>query len=166
MRIVAEFAGRGHLTVAALRTLLPEVPPATLYRHIALLAEGGVLAVAETHAKRGATEKTYRLAVQPLFSLDELLLAPERLLGVVTMAAALMIRDFTRYFARVDLRRRTVDPLVRTYAVLATDEEFRHLRDQLDHLAREAGRAGAKTPAGRSRRIFYLAAIPESEGPV
>ena len=165
MQIIAEFAGRGKLTSAALRDLLPEVPAATLYRHVALLKKAGVLAVAETHAKRGATEKTYRLAVQPLFSLDDLVAAPQPILQIVTMTAAMLIRDFTRYCARVDLRNRSVDPLVRLYPVFATDDEFRRLSHQLNEMLRDAGKAGARSPAGRTRRIFYLAIVPESEGP-
>jgi len=165
MQIISEFAGRGQLTVAALRDLLPEVPAATLYRHVALLEKGGVLAVAETRAKRGATEKTYRLAVQPMFSRDYLAAAPQRLAQIVTMTAAMLIRDFTRYFARVDLRKRGADPLIRLYAVFATDDEFRRLCEQLNDLLHDAGKAGAQSPDGRARRMFYLAAVPESEGP-
>jgi len=165
LQIVAEFAGRGPLTVAALRDLLPDVPPATLYRHMALLTRGGVLAVAETRAKRGATQKTYRLAISPVFSLDDAAAEPGRPLQMVTLTATLLIRDFTRYLGRVDLRTRSVDPLFRLYPVLATDDEFRRLCAQLNALFRDAVQAGATSSDGRSRRLFYLAAIPESEGP-
>lgn len=61
MRIVAALAGHP-LTPSDLGRELPDVPPATLYRHIRRLAEGGVLVVSGERAVRGATERTYALA--------------------------------------------------------------------------------------------------------
>jgi hypothetical protein len=40
---------------------LPDVPKATVYRYVALLAEGGLLGVAEEQCVRGAVERRYRL---------------------------------------------------------------------------------------------------------
>jgi DNA-binding transcriptional ArsR family regulator len=48
-------------TTAELCARLPDVPKTTVYRHVGLLAEGGVLEVAEEHRVRGAVERHYRL---------------------------------------------------------------------------------------------------------
>src|SRR3954469_15482471 len=61
LRIVQAFLGERALTTAELRDELPDIPPASLYRHIALLADAGVLAVASERRVRGATERTYIL---------------------------------------------------------------------------------------------------------
>ena len=45
LRIVQAFLGDRALTTAELGTELPDVPPASLYRHVGVLVEGGVLAV-------------------------------------------------------------------------------------------------------------------------
>lgn len=163
MRIAAEFSGRSGLTASQLRELLPDVPAATLYRHLTTLFNAGVLTVRGTNSKRGATEKTYGLAVTPRFSMRELARAPEQLLQVVSTVAATLIRDFTRYVRAADLRKRKVDPMLRMYAVYATDDEFAQLCEVLNRTAYEAAKKGAASRQGRRRRILYVAAIPESE---
>jgi hypothetical protein len=61
LRIVQAFLGERALTTADLRSELPDVPPASLYRHVALLVDAGVLAIASERRVRGATERTYFL---------------------------------------------------------------------------------------------------------
>src|SRR5690606_18487543 len=61
MRIVQAFLGDRALTTAALGEELGDVPPGSLYRHIARLVDGGVLTVADERRVRGTVERTYRL---------------------------------------------------------------------------------------------------------
>ncbi|KOX18017.1 ArsR family transcriptional regulator [Saccharothrix sp. NRRL B-16348] len=49
------------LTTAELCALIPDVSKATVYRHVDLLATGGVLEVADERRVRGAVERRYRL---------------------------------------------------------------------------------------------------------
>lgn len=60
LRVLQAVGGRD-LTTAQLRDLLTDVPQATLYRHIATLAEAGFLAVASERRVRGTVERTYTL---------------------------------------------------------------------------------------------------------
>jgi hypothetical protein len=60
-RVVQSLLGDRDLTTAQLRELLPDVPVATLYRHVATLVDGGVLQVVDERPVRGAVERTYRL---------------------------------------------------------------------------------------------------------
>ena len=64
LRIVQAFLGDRTLTTADLRTELPDVPVATLYRHVGVLAEAGVLAVVGERKGRGAAERSYRLVTE------------------------------------------------------------------------------------------------------
>jgi hypothetical protein len=61
LRIVSEFTGRQR-TVRDLADALPDIPQATLYRHVAALAEGGVLQQVGERAARGPSERVYRVA--------------------------------------------------------------------------------------------------------
>lgn len=61
LRIIFAFAGPRTLTTTQLQALLPDVPKATLYRHIAVLAHAGLLEVVEERRVRGAVERRYRL---------------------------------------------------------------------------------------------------------
>lgn len=61
MRLILALAGRGPATASELAEQLPDVPPATLYRHLNLLRGGGILAVAGERRVRGATERRFVL---------------------------------------------------------------------------------------------------------
>jgi hypothetical protein len=61
MRILLVLAGGGPATAGEIAERVPDVPPATLYRHLNALRRGGVLAVAEERKVRGATERRFVL---------------------------------------------------------------------------------------------------------
>lgn len=61
LRVVHALRGGRTLTTAQLCARLPDVSKATVYRHIELLAGGGILEVAEERRVRGAVERLYRL---------------------------------------------------------------------------------------------------------
>ena len=165
MRIVGEFALRDALTPAELHEHLPDLPTATLYRHLAKLVDEDILAVREVHAKRGTTERTYALAVNLALSMSVLERKPRRLLSVVGVAAATLIRAFTHFIETGDLRRRSADPMLRFYPLYASDEEFRALGAKIERLIIKAARKGGRSPEGRRGRLFFLAAVPESTWP-
>ncbi|MFZ2175964.1 MAG: helix-turn-helix domain-containing protein, partial [Rhodococcus sp. (in: high G+C Gram-positive bacteria)] len=60
MQIIQKLAGR-ELTTADLRRTLPDVTPATLYRHVAALLDAGILRVVDERRVRGAVERTLAL---------------------------------------------------------------------------------------------------------
>ena len=61
IRIMQLAASAPDLTARQLADALPDVPPATLYRHLGRLVEAGLLTVIEERPVRGATEKVYAL---------------------------------------------------------------------------------------------------------
>ncbi|MGF1505074.1 MAG: helix-turn-helix domain-containing protein, partial [Anaerolineae bacterium] len=98
LRIATELANRTQ-TPAQLGAALPDVAQATLYRHINLLLEGGLIEVAGETPVNGALERSYRLAQ------GAGTLTPEELHGATrgehvryfTIFAASLIEAFTRY---------------------------------------------------------------------
>ncbi|TDW19475.1 helix-turn-helix domain-containing protein [Kribbella kalugense] len=61
LRIVHALRGGRELTTGELGQRVADVSKATLYRHVELLAEGGILEVAEERRVRGAVERRFRL---------------------------------------------------------------------------------------------------------
>jgi DNA-binding transcriptional ArsR family regulator len=61
LRIVHAMSGGRILTTTQLRTRLPDVPKATLYRQVALLADGGILELDGEQRVHGIVERRYRL---------------------------------------------------------------------------------------------------------
>ncbi|MGO1053298.1 helix-turn-helix domain-containing protein [Crossiella sp. CA198] len=61
LRITWCLSGGRTVTTSDLCAQLPDVPKTTLYRHVGLLAEGGILEVADEQRVHGAVERHYRL---------------------------------------------------------------------------------------------------------
>lgn len=59
-RITRQLLGR-ELTTAELKRDLPDVPPTTLYRHVAALIDAGYVSVVRERQVRGTTERTLAL---------------------------------------------------------------------------------------------------------
>ncbi len=71
LQIITALTGQ-HMTARELARIVPGVPPTTLYRHINLLVEGGLLQVVSETQVRGAVERTYALTNRPSLSADDL----------------------------------------------------------------------------------------------
>lgn len=61
LRIVHALSGGRARTTTELCARMPDIPRTTAYRHVALLADGGVLEVDDEKRVRGAVERSYRL---------------------------------------------------------------------------------------------------------
>ena len=90
-RIVRAFFGR-ELTTSQLLELVSDVPVTSLYRHVSVLTEAGVLEVVNQRQVRGAVERTYRLDSSKQ-AVDEA--------GAATMSADDHRRAFQILLARV-----------------------------------------------------------------
>jgi DNA-binding transcriptional ArsR family regulator len=163
LRIVQAFLGDRTLTVAQLAAELGNVSPASLYRHVALLTEAGVLQVAAERRVRAVIERTYMLRVHAAqIQPDEAAaMTPEQHLAAFMAYAAGMLADAERY-----LTTGTPDPLrdgasYRMAAMWLTDAEF---ADLVRDLATVFQPRLANPPAkGRRRRIAYRVLLPAPE---
>ena len=109
LRIIQAFLGDRALTTGELRAELPDVSPASLYRHVAMLVGAGVLSVAAERRVRGAIERTYVLRVAAaMINLDEVerMSHEDHRQAFIAFVAGLL-GDFDRYLARdnVDVLR-------------------------------------------------------------
>lgn len=161
LRIVLALAGR-NLTVAALREALPDVPQASLYRHVKLLERAGLLRVVEEHRVAGTIERTFALdreataaSEHELEKLDRAGL--ERLFGAF---AASLMADFRRYLdsAPTDLRKDGV--ALRSFPMNLNDAELKAFAKDLRELLERYGERPRK--GRRRRRTFSFVMIPET----
>lgn len=99
LRIVQTLLATDGSTTLQLHDRLPDVPIATLYRHIAHLVDHGLIEVVEERSVRGTSEKTYKVAEELTNpTADELAsLTPEEILAAFTVFASGVIRDFGDY---------------------------------------------------------------------
>ena len=101
IRILRSLAG-SKLTTHGLVALLPDIPHATLYRHLATLVKTGLIEVVEQRKIRGAVERVYALPAQGA-KLDAAALAtatPEDHARYFTAFVSSLLSEFSRYLAR------------------------------------------------------------------
>ncbi|WP_344967364.1 helix-turn-helix domain-containing protein [Streptosporangium fragile] len=163
LRILQAFIGPETLTVRDLADLLPDVPQATLYRHLNTLTDAGVLRVAEERRVRGAVERAFALpdVSGALTGADLEGATPDDHLRYFAAFLAALQGEFARYLGRpgIDLAADGVG--YRTFVVNLTDEEFLAFMASLNELV---AKAAANPPApGRRRRAFARVVMPLPE---
>lgn len=127
LRIIQELLGGRQLTTAQIAGNLPDVTPATLYRHIATLAGAGILDVVGEQRIRGAVERTYglRLEASELSPEELAAMTDEQHKQAFTSFVAGLLGSFDRYVEEadgVDLLRDGVG--YRQTAIWLSDEEL------------------------------------------
>jgi hypothetical protein len=163
LRIVQAFLGDRALTTGALAAELADVPPATLYRHVARLVDAGVLQVVRQQPVRGAVERTYVLrASAALITADQVAaMSVDEMRQAFIAFVAGLLGDVDRYLAGDD-----VDPIrdqanFRLAGLWLDDAEFATL---LRDLMRVLQPAAANPPRpGRKRRILATVLLPGDE---
>jgi len=163
LRILQAFLGDRALTTSQLSTELSDIPPASLYRHVARLVAAGVLQVVAERRVRGAIERTYvlRLAAARV-SLDEIeSMSADDHRQMFRAFVAGLLADFDRYLARgnVDLVRDGVAFGIE--GLWLDDAELRDLTVDLYRVLQPRRVNGPKN--GRRRRLLASVFMPADE---
>jgi DNA-binding transcriptional ArsR family regulator len=101
IRILRALAGT-RLTTHDLVAKLPDVPHATLYRHLSTLVNAGLIEVVEQRRVRGAVERVYALPAQGAMLNGAALDAatPDDHARYFTAFVSSLLSEFSRYLAR------------------------------------------------------------------
>ena len=167
LRIIRTLAA-GALTTKALATAVPDIPQASLYRHLSTLLDAGVIEVVAERPVRGVVERRYGLVTGAamLSGADLADATREDHFRFFSMFATDLIGQFSRYLER-DLIDLEADGVGYREAVLhLTDNEFAafitSLRTLLVPLAQnEAG--GGRTPRLLATVLFPLEPTQEKD---
>ncbi len=164
LRLLTELTGRT-LTSKQLADLLPDVPQASLYRHIKMLVEGGVFETVNLTPVRGAVERTYgvaqgqgRLGAEDLESMSVTQHQQAFHLFVGSLSERL-----GRYLETADLSRLKEDGMsFNGTAIYLSAVERKEFTERINEVV---GRFVAEGPAP-DRRRYTLASIviPEERG--
>ncbi|TMR94780.1 helix-turn-helix domain-containing protein [Nonomuraea basaltis] len=102
LRIVHAMAGNRVFTTSQLCDLIPDVSKATVYRHVGVLADAGVLGVDGEERIRGAVERRYRLRRDRATVDPEMIaaLSREDHRKVFEAAIATLLAEFNAYLDR------------------------------------------------------------------
>jgi DNA-binding transcriptional ArsR family regulator len=161
MRILQALFDADPLTTTQLRDRLPDIAPATMYRHIAVLADAGVLEVVDEKRVRGTVERSYRVrkeeaVVDP--AARAAMTREDHLRAFTTFAASLMT-DFDRYHAHEDADPTSDGVVYRQAAVWLTKEEFAAMIEEIESAV--VSRVGHARDDGRIRHVVSLVVVPD-----
>ncbi|MFI0463096.1 helix-turn-helix domain-containing protein [Saccharopolyspora sp. 5N102] len=165
VRIVHAMSGGRTRTTAELCASLPDIPKTTLYRHVGLLAEAGLLEVVDEQRVHGAVERRYRLRREnaTIDARAAASMSPEDHRHGFTAAMAALHAEFNAY-----LDRENADPT-------ADSVGYRHIplwlgQDELAELISElrsviASRLDNEPAPGRSLHLLSPILFPIEERP-
>lgn len=163
MRILQQVMLEGRLTAQELAGRLPEVPPATLYRHLARMVEGAVLVIVEERPVRGAVERVYAVQLENavVTAEDAAKLSPEEHVKYFTMFTSNLLGSFARYVeGDVDMQRDGAG--YRFVELYQTNEELQEMLAEIRAAQAKHMRNGPGP--GRRARSVAVIVIPEPLG--
>ena len=115
-------------TVKELKKALPDIPNASLYRHVKILADHSILTVVGENHIRGTVESIYRLNKDAMSTEDESG-------NAVQMALLGICASFAKYFAGGHADPRKDMLMLTTCTLTLTDEDFMSFLSEINRLA-------------------------------
>ena len=141
-------------TVKELKKALSDIPNASLYRHIKILADHSILIVVGENRIRGTVESVYRLNKDALATEDESG-------NAVQMSLLSICASFARYFAGGNADPKRDMLLLTNCTLLLTDEEFSGFLSEINEIALRYMKV--ETTEGSKTRQITLISAPTNE---
>lgn len=138
-------------TVKDIRKMLPDVPSASLYRHMKILADNSLLTVVGENRIRGTVENIYRLNKSSL-TLDD----PDG--SAVQMSLLSIGKAFAKYFSSGHADPQKDLLMMTTCTLTLTDEEFMSFLSEINQVAMKY--MAAKVCQGSKTRQITLISAP------
>lgn len=155
-RIIQYLIVHGQGSTGEIKNELADIPPASLYRHIRLLLEHGLIEVASEKKVRGTVEKTYRLVK---ISADDY--GNQDAGALIQSGLMSLMAVFNKYFSSGDN-----DPVkdmlsFSTSTLMLTDAELLDLLKKIGELI--SGHINNKPEDGRKERRLTIILSPCEE---
>lgn len=152
------------LTTQEISEALPDVPTSSVYRHLKLLLEGGIVDVVDTHRAKGTQKKVYRLIGAPHLSQADITdLSKAGNLKYFTAYIATLLQGFSDYLnsqkdAPLDLEADYVGYTEIIY--FANEDELKTLGEEMSAALQKV----ARNPASDGRQLRKMAFISHPVG--
>jgi DNA-binding transcriptional ArsR family regulator len=140
-------------TVNDIATELSDVSKPSLYRHIKMLLDAGLIEVVEEKAVRGTVQKTYALVVSPLGEPSQ-----KDIAQLVSYTLMSVMASFMTYFAREDVDMRKDMLSVSSSTLMLSDSEFMEMLGKIGEVFN--GYIRNKPGEGRKPRNLVFISAP------
>lgn len=162
LRIVTAMTG-DRVTAKDLAKALPDIPQTTLYRHINILVEGGLIEVVDEVPQRGTVERVFGFKIPPSLSREDLTgLNKEEYRQAFTLILTTILQEAMNSLDNLP-DDKEIDLLGAGYQfsqiqLNLTDEEYSKLNNEIMELMLAA--SNNKPSGDRVKRIFTYLFIP------
>jgi DNA-binding transcriptional ArsR family regulator len=153
MRIIQELASRQSLTATELCEKISDVPRTTMYRHIGVLLDNGIVSVVSEKKIRGSLERSLALNVGEITRNNSLENASQKALGFLMNRYA----RFHKYFSGANPDPGRDKIFFNTTVLLMDDEEFEQFLSELQGLL---GKYSLGAAEGRRPRDISVISTP------
>ncbi len=163
LRIVYAMSGDSVRTTAEICARLADVPKTTVYRHVGLLFEGGVLEVVGERRVRGAVERSYRVRQENTTIAPELgkaMSLEDHRAGFASAVAALL-GEFDAYLDRPGAMPFDDSVSYRQGVIWMNDDEVAEALEEVRAVL--AKRAANRPGDGRRPRLLSVIQFPSGE---
>ena len=150
------------LTPLQLAAHLEDVPLGTVYRHLNLLLDAGLVEVARERRVHGTVERQFALveAASFLNDTDREQLTGEDILGLVSSLTGVVQAAFHRYVREAPLPPREGEVAFLVKSLYLTPEEYALFRQEVLALLAKAGRRPSPV---YERRLIGFFAVPDPD---
>lgn len=132
MRIAQYLLLHEHGTTVQIGKELSDVPKASLYRHMRILEDAGLIQVVQENKKRGTVEKVYKLNQEnPMGSREP---GKEEIGQLIHSSLLGIMGEFQRYLKREDVDPRRDMISLSSVVLLLSDEEFQEFLGKMAEL--------------------------------
>ncbi|MDP4085259.1 MAG: helix-turn-helix domain-containing protein [Bacillota bacterium] len=159
MRIIQLFIPDKELTTGQIIQLIPEVPQASLYRHLAKLVQANIVEITAENRVRGTVEKTYKLIQGDILRQDLEKMSPEEHVDAFFTFTSHLLAEFSEYVHREDMNFYKDGVSYRKASVYLDDDEYKELLQSFRKLVQAA--VEKKPEAGRKLRTLATIIIPK-----
>jgi hypothetical protein len=152
------------VTAKDLTKALPDIPQTTLYRHINILVDGGLLHVIDEIPQRGTIERVFGFKIPPSLSRQDLTgLSKEEYLQTFTLILTTLLQEAINSLNNLP-EEKEIDLLDEGFQfsqiqLNLNDDEYEKLN--MDVLNLMLAAAKKKSSDDRKRRIFSYIFIPQ-----
>jgi len=160
MRIIQYVARNQPATVAQIAKALPDVSKATVYRHMRVLTESGILQIVGEEKIRGTFEQSYSLNLGKVRASGQE--SASELRALVYSILTKLIEDFTNYFDKEPVAPVEDKVFISTNTLSLNDGEFDDFTQELFAVVEKYSRLPAK-PGGKTRMITVVSSLALTE---
>lgn len=121
-RMIQFIALNEKATVSDISKELADIPKPSLYRHIKILLDAGCIEIIDEKAVRGAIEKTYAIAKQPITDVNN-----DDIEALMQNQLLMISSSFAKYFGNENAEPAKDMLSVNTATLQLSDEEFAEL---------------------------------------